>query len=182
MIASIGYLFLILIELIFAFFACVYAVSALYSSFMGSAYVPTRNKDLEAILKTARLKKGQVFMDLGSGDGRVVKMAVKKYGVHGIGIDINPTLIFIANLKNKFEKIKNLEFQRKNIKDADFKKADIIYIFLMPNFIAQLTPILRKKMKKNALVISHGFKIIGWQKYTVKTIQSHPFPTYFYRL
>lgn len=182
MISTVAYSFLIFVELLFAFSACIYAVSALYSSFMGSAYVPTRNKDIEGILKVARLRKGQVFMDLGSGDGRVVKMAVKKYGVHGIGIDINPTLIFLANLRNKFEKIKHLEFQRKNIKDADFKKADVIYIFLMPNFIAQLTPLLRKNMKKKVLIISHGFKIIGWEKYTVKTIQSRPFPTYFYRL
>lgn len=182
MILAILYTLFIIAEICFAFFAAVYALSALYSSFMGSAYVPTKQKEVEYILKEAGLKKGQVFYDLGCGDGRVVRTAVKQYKVKGTGIDISPVLIFIANIKCLLYKVKGVRFRVENIVHTDIHDADVIFIFLMPAFIEKLAPLFKKKLKKKTLVISHGFKIVQWDKNLVKTIHHIPFPTYFYRL
>ena len=53
-------------------------------------YVPTPEEVVEAMLQLGEVKQGDVLYDLGSGDGRIVITAAKKFGVRGTGIDINP--------------------------------------------------------------------------------------------
>lgn len=149
---------------------------------MGSPFVKTKNKTLDIILKEANLKPNQEFIDLGCGDGIVVRTAVKKYNVKGIGVDINPLLIYRAKLINHLQHTQKIRFIKQNIFDTDIKKADIIYIFLLPKFLVKLKSKLRHESKKNALIISHGFQIEGWEKYMFKTIKSKPFSTFYYRL
>lgn len=182
MLYTVIYLTLILGELLFAIFACFYIFSLIYSSIMGSPYVPTKNKVLKDILDRAKLKKNELFVDLGCGDGRIVRFAAEKYGVHAIGIDINPSLIWLSRLKTKLKKIRNTTFSVENIYKADISNADVIYLFLLPKFLVNLQEKLKKETKKSTLIISHGFKIDGWDEYIVDTIQAKPFPTYYYRL
>ncbi|MGE5818315.1 MAG: SAM-dependent methyltransferase, partial [Deltaproteobacteria bacterium] len=53
-------------------------------------YVPTPQEVVERMLELAQVKKGDVVYDLGSGDGRIVITAAKKYGVKAIGFEIDP--------------------------------------------------------------------------------------------
>jgi cyclopropane fatty-acyl-phospholipid synthase-like methyltransferase len=149
---------------------------------MGSPYVPTKDKEAEFFLKEAKLKKGQIFYDIGCGDGRIVRTAVKEYQVKGTGIDINPLLIWLAKFLAKTKKVKNVEFITKNIFDVDLRKVDVLYIFLMPKLIEKIFPKLKKELKKGALVISHGFVVEGLKKNLIHKIDHTPFPTYFYRV
>lgn len=174
------YIGAILILLFFLFFMILYTLLLFYSSWMGSPYVPTRQKELEYILSISRLAKNKIFFDLGCGDGRVVRTAIKRYGVKGYGIDINPFVIKVAQLLATIQKIP-CEFYVQNIFEADYSKADFIYLFLMPNFLKRLLPIFEKNLKNNVIVISHGFKLVGWESFLFRTIQHAPFPTYFYK-
>lgn len=171
-----------LVELFFAVGMATYAISMLYSSWKGSPYVPTKKKELINFLKEIKINKGDYFIELGSGDGRVVREAVKIYGVKGLGVDINPLLNVWARLMAKKNGLKNISFTTQNIFDTDLSQADIVYIFLMPKLIESIKPKLKKEIKKKAVVISHGFKIQGWEKYNFKTISHKPFPTYFYSM
>ena len=144
--------------------------------------MPTSMKETRFILKEAGLKKGQTFLELGSGDGRVTREAVTKYGVRGVGIEINPVLILISRLWIKIRKIKNVEFKKEDILKTDLSQADILYLFLFPELIAKFSQKIKNKGKKNLLVISHGFKVDGFEKYLFKTIKHIPFPTYYYHL
>lgn len=175
------YFLLIFLELVLAFSLMVYALSLLFSSFMGAPYVPTNMKEIELILKEARLKKGQRFIELGCGDGRVTCMAVKKYGVRGLGIDINPTFVYLSRLKAWLQKIEQVEFRVQNVFDVSIKDFHIIYMFLMPEMITSLKDKL-KTVEKGTMIISHGFKIKDWDDYMIKTLQRKPFPTYYYRV
>ncbi|MFH0979739.1 MAG: class I SAM-dependent methyltransferase, partial [Candidatus Roizmanbacteria bacterium] len=111
MVYLILYLLLILLLLAFLIFMSVYTVFLIYSSAMGSPYVATSKKRIQEILKEANLKKGKIFVELGCGDGRIVRTAVKHYEVKGVGIDINPLLIYWAKIlgKNKAQfKVENI--------------------------------------------------------------------------
>jgi cyclopropane fatty-acyl-phospholipid synthase-like methyltransferase len=55
--------------------------------------VPTPQEVVERMLELAQVKKGDVIYDLGSGDGRIVVTAAKKYGVKAIGFEIDPERI-----------------------------------------------------------------------------------------
>src|SRR5678810_848155 len=56
-------------------------------------YVPTPQEVVDRMLELAEVKKGDVVYDLGSGDGRIVVTAAKKYGVKAIGFEIDPQRI-----------------------------------------------------------------------------------------
>jgi len=152
----------------------------IYSQLKGSPYVPTKQKDVEVILNELQIKKGQIFYELGCGDGRVVRTAVIKYDVKGIGIDINPVLLVWARLLARI-KSTSVIFRKENILETDLRKVDYVYLFLMPKLINKLTPKMLKELKKTSIIVSHGFKIENWPKKPYKTILGKPFYTYFYR-
>lgn len=170
----------LLFELILVTSILLYLSSLLYSSFKGAPYVPTKQKLIKNILDEAHLKKGQRFLDLGCGDGRVVGLAAKNYKVRGIGVDINPFVLLLAKIKAKFQRIEDVSFVRENILDTDLSRFDVLYLFLLPDLLEKLVGKLQKETKNNALIISHGFQIPEWKKYLKKTVMTDPFPTYYY--
>ncbi len=178
--SEIVYLIVLLLELVFAFSAAAYICGLVFSSVMGAPYVPSSMKDIDEDLKYAKLKKRQVLVDLGSGDGRIVRLASKKYGVFGIGYDINILLVTQARLFAKFQKLHETLFKHQNIFKADISNADVLYIFLMPELIVKLLPKFESELKKGALVISHGFKIKPWEHKLSHTNLRKHFSTYFY--
>lgn len=158
------------------------ALSPLISHLYGSPFVPTGHRTLRRILSEADLKAGQMFVDLGCGDGRVVRMAVQQYGVVGIGVDINPFLVLLARFTAWLEGLHFIEFRIENMKDADLTNADAIYMFLMPQLILDIRGKLEAELKNGAIIISHGHKIPNWDVYNYKTLENDMFPTYFYHL
>lgn len=181
MLVFIIYLLVIFLLLFFLIGVTIYTLSLIGSSFAGSPYVPTRKKEIENILKEADLKKDKLFIELGCGDGRVLREAIKKYQVKGVGVDINPLLIFWARFLSSKIKDKAV-FKVENIFDTSLKKADYLYLFLMPKLIEKLTPKMEKELKKGAIIISHGFAVKAWSKKLYKKLDSNPFPTYYYRV
>lgn len=180
MLTTFLYIFSIFTLIVFLLCMIAYTLSLFYSSFMGSPYVPTKQKELEFILKESDLQKGNKFLEIGCGDGRVVRTAVKKYNVEGEGIDINPLIIRYARFLARMQKI-SCNFFVQNLFDTNYRTVDYIYLFLMPDLLTKLLPTLGNQVKKNTIVISHGFKLVDWEQYLYKTIPHRPFPTYFYK-
>lgn len=161
----------------------VYTLSLLYSSLKGSPYVASKNREIEIILKELKPIKGKFMVELGSGDGRMLRHAAKNYKVKGIGVDVNGLLIFWSNFLAKIDKVgEYVKFVKKNIFDTDLKEADYVYIFLMPKLIDNFTPKLKRELRKGAIVISHGFPVPGLKNKLYKTLKRNPFPTYYYRI
>lgn len=146
----------------------------------GSAYVPTRAGEIDAILKKVRLKKGARWLEVGCGDGRVSMRAYTLYNVKAKGIDINPYLIAKAKLMAFFYKIP-VQFAIKDAFAEDYGAYEVLYIFLLPTFIVRLEPYLAR-CKKGTLVISHGFMVpyLADKLLTVK--HATPYNTYYYRI
>jgi len=178
-IIAILFLFFELIILIILNF---YLVSLFISTFFGAPYVPTNKKTLEKILAELKPKRNKLFFELGCGDGRVVKTAVEKYHLKGIGVDINPFWIFFLKLKSFIFKINNPRFFYQDMFKTNLSKADYIYCFLMPPLLKRLKTKFEKELKKNAIVISHGFSIPHWEKNLYFVLKGKPFNTYFYRI
>jgi len=177
------YLAAIFLLLIFLIFFIIYTAFLIYSTICGSPFVPTNQKKLPAILAAINPKKNKVFIDLGCGDGQVVITAVSNFKVKGIGVDINPILLKIASIKAKLKKIssKNIQFICQDLLLANVSFADYVYLFLMPDLIRKLKPKLEKELKKGAIVISHGFKIEGWERKLTKILEDKPFSTFYYQ-
>lgn len=176
------YFLLFFVEFLFLATICVYYVSVIHSNIKGAPFVPTTNKRLREIFAHANLKKGGYFFELGCGDGRAVHLAARDYGMIAYGCDVNPFLIRYARFVARLRKIKNTTFERKNILDVDVKKADAVYMFLLPELMQKVRPHLERQLKKGTLVIAHGFEMKGWESKLKKTLPAKHFRTFYYQV
>ncbi len=181
MVTFLGYLLAILVGVVFPLFLVFFVLASFVTDFMGAPYVPTSGKLIDEILKKAKLKKGQQFIELGSGDGRIVRRAVEKFGVRGTGVELNPYLIFYSRFLAKREK-EDIKFLSQDFFKTDLSKADVIFIFLLPRTIEKLKKKFISDCKKNTLIISHGFRVKGFEERLVSKLEGNPFPTYYYIL
>lgn len=53
-------------------------------------FVPTNQATVDAMLRVAGVGPSDYVIDLGSGDGRILVAAAKKYGARGFGVDLDP--------------------------------------------------------------------------------------------
>lgn len=64
----------------------------------GAPYVPSHRRFVrQALTKLYTLDKNDVLVDLGSGDGLVLRMAAE-YGARAVGYELNPALVFISQV------------------------------------------------------------------------------------
>ena len=126
-------------------------------------YVPTPQEVVERMLELADVKKGDVVYDLGSGDGRIVVTAAKKYGVKAIGFEIDP-----ERIKESHENIKKacveklVEIRQQDIRSVDLSQASVLTMYLLPEVNLMIRPNIWKQMKPGSRVVSHDFDMGDW--------------------
>src|SRR3954447_24666716 len=127
-------------------------------------YVPTTERAVEEMLKLANVTKSDVVYDLGCGDGRIVITAAKKYGAHGVGIDINPERIKEARANAKKAGVEDLvRFEENDLFVADIKPATVVTLFLLPQVNLKLKPKLLSDLKAGTRVVSNTFDMGEWR-------------------
>jgi SAM-dependent methyltransferase len=127
-------------------------------------YVPTSNGVVEAMLKLAGVKKTDLVYDLGCGDGRIVIIAAKQYGAHGVGVDINPERIQEARANAKQAGVENLvKFEENDLFAADIHNATVVTLYLLPSVNLKLRPKLLSDLKPGTRVVSHSFDMGDWK-------------------
>lgn len=159
----------------------IYGLFCIFVDFKGAPYVPTSSALVYEILAEAKLKPNQFFIELGSGDGRVTRTAVKLYKVKGLGVDLHIPLILYSRFLVNLQGLRDTDFRIQNFFATNLIKADVVFMFLLPATVEKLKTKLEKECK-GKLVISHGFQIKGFEKYLVKKQERKLFPTYFYRI
>jgi cyclopropane fatty-acyl-phospholipid synthase-like methyltransferase len=139
-------------------------------------YVPTPPEVVDRMLEMAQVKSGDVIYDLGSGDGRIIIQAAKRYGVKGVGIEIDAELVQKAKDNAFKEKVGHLvEFRLQDALTVDVSPATIVTLYMLPEFNAKLRPIFEKQLKPGARVVSHDFEIQGWVPDKVERIKGDVF-------
>ena len=127
-------------------------------------YVPTPPDVVEAMLKVANVKKGDVLYDLGSGDGRIPITAAQKYGVRAVGIDINPERIKEANENAQKAGVTDLvKFLNEDLFEADISEATVVTLYLLDSLNEKLRPKLLRELKPGTRIVSHSFRMGDWQ-------------------
>ncbi|MGH9632408.1 MAG: SAM-dependent methyltransferase [Bryobacteraceae bacterium] len=127
-------------------------------------YVPTPQEVVDEMLNLAKVKKDDMLYDLGSGDGRIVITAAKKFGTRGIGIDINPERIAEAQQNAKEAGVTDkVKFMQQDLFEADIKNASVVTLYLLPSVNLKLRPKLWKDLKPGTRVVSHSFDMGDWK-------------------
>jgi ubiquinone/menaquinone biosynthesis C-methylase UbiE len=137
-------------------------------------YVPTPENVVEEMLKLANIHKGDILYDLGSGDGRIVITAAKKFGIKGVGIDINPERIKEANENAETAGVTDLvTFKQNDLFKEDISKATVVTLYLLPEVNLRLRPKLFKELKPGSRIISHDFDMGDWKPDKEVPLESH---------
>ena len=127
-------------------------------------YVPTPQEVVDRMLELAQVKAGDVVYDLGSGDGRIVVTAAKKYGVKAIGFEIDP-----QRIKESHENIKKagveklVEIRQQDIRTVDLSQATVLTMYLLPEVNLMIRPNIWKQMKPGSRIVSHDFDMADWK-------------------
>jgi len=134
------------------------------------AYLPTNQKVVDAMLKLAKVTKGDTVYDLGCGDGRIVITAAKEFGANGIGIEINRELVKRADENARQAGVTDkVKFIKADLFETNFSRATVVMLYLSPGVNLQLRPQLLRQLKPGTRIVSHDFDMGDWQpEQTVK--------------
>lgn len=123
-------------------------------------FIPTPQPVVDAMLELARVGKTDVVYDLGSGDGRLVITAAKKYGAQGVGVEIDGALIARARAAAAAAGVGDrVKFVHANLFDVDVRRASVVTLYLLQSLNERLRPKLVRELKPGARVVSHVFNM-----------------------
>jgi SAM-dependent methyltransferase len=126
-------------------------------------YVPTRQAVVDAMLKVANVKAGDVLYDLGCGDGRIPVTAAK-LGARAVCIDIDPKRIAEANENVKKSGVGDrVRVLNQDLFTTDISEASVVSLYLLPTLNLKLRPTLWKTLKPGTRIVSHDFDMGDWK-------------------
>ena len=126
-------------------------------------YVPTPPEIVRSMLQLAGVHKGDVVIDLGCGDGRIVVTAASEFGARGVGYDLNPERIREANENAVKAGVQDrVRFVEKNLFEADIREATVVTLYLLPMVNERLKPRLLAELKPGTRIVSHSFDMGAW--------------------
>jgi SAM-dependent methyltransferase len=133
-------------------------------------YVPTHERIVNEMLKVASVKKNDVLYDLGSGDGRIVITAAKRFGTRGVGVDIDPIRVKEARENAvKAGVTDKVKFLQQDLFETDIREATVVTLYLLPEVNLRLRPKLLSDLKPGTRVVSHNYDMGDWTP--LKTLQ-----------
>ncbi len=138
-------------------------------------FVPTPYVVIEEMLRLANVTAQDFVMDLGSGDGRVLITAAKKFGARGIGVDLDGELVAesveAAAAAGVADRVK---FLQQDLFKTDISQATVITMYLLPGVMMRLRPALLN-LKPGTRLVSHDFRLEDWNPDATTQIRKNAF-------
>ncbi|HVF40361.1 MAG TPA: class I SAM-dependent methyltransferase [Gemmatimonadaceae bacterium] len=127
-------------------------------------FVPTPHAVVDRMLSVARVGKDDVLYDLGSGDGRIVIAAAKRFAVRAVGIDIDPNLVAASRRNADTAGVAALvEFREADLFTIDLRPASVVTLYLLSELNVRLRPKLFNELRPGSRVVSHSFDMGDWK-------------------
>lgn len=124
---------------------------------------PTPREVVERMLGLADVRRNDVIYDLGSGDGRLLIAAAKKYGVRGVGFEIEPGLVKLARENARRAGVEKLvEIRQQDFLSADLSPASVVTLYLSFDGNLAVREQLQRQLKPGARVVSYTFDMGDW--------------------
>lgn len=146
------------VVIVVAYFLLV--ITGIYSMIWGAPFVLTHKKKLPTILELGEFKKDDYVVDLGAGDGRVVR-AVSEVGVKKVvGFEYSVLNYLVARLVHYFKKGKG-KIVFGDFWKQDYKDVDVVICFLLDKTILDVEDLIWPKLKRGTRLLSNAFKMKG---------------------
>jgi hypothetical protein len=126
-------------------------------------FVPTPQVTVDEMLRIAGVGPKDFVLDLGSGDGRIVITAAKKFGARGLGVDLDHHLVIQSEEGAKQAGVEDrAKFIQQDIFKTDLAQATVITMYLLPVIVRRLRPSLLA-LKPGTRIVSHDFDMEDWK-------------------
>ena len=143
---------------------CFAAAAVAQEDRTGGPFVPTPQVVVDEMLKMADAKKDDFVIDLGSGDGRIVLTAARRYEARGMGVDIDGELVEKSNAEAERDGLGRLvRFHKQDVLLTDISGASVLTLYLLPSMMASLRSKILSELKPGSRVVSHDFEFGEWQ-------------------
>ena len=127
-------------------------------------YVPTPAVVVERMLSLAGVASGDVVYDLGCGDGRIVIAAVKRAGVRGVCVEMDPVRLRGSRLNARKEGVEErIRFVESDLFKVPLHEATVVTLYLLPEVNVRLRPRLVAQLRPGARIVSHDFDMGDWK-------------------
>ena len=131
---------------------------------LDTPFVPTPQAVVDKMLDMAQLKAGEMVIDLGSGDGRIMITAAQRHGAKGFGVEIDPRLVQRSNEEARRLGIADrVKFLRQDLFNTDFHEANVLTLYLLPDVNIALRPKILAELKPGTRVVSHDYDMREWR-------------------
>jgi SAM-dependent methyltransferase len=136
-------------------------------------FVPSPQVVVDEMLRQAQVNQNDFLIDLGSGDGRILITAAKKFGAHGIGVDLDGDLIAQSEAAAQDAGVGDrVQFIRQDLFKTDLSKASVITMYLLPGVNMRLRPLLLG-LKPGTRIVAHDFDLGDWKPDVKVTIRKN---------
>jgi len=133
-------------------------------------YVPTPQLVVDEMLGMAKISASDYLIDLGSGDGRFVITAAKKFGAKALGVDLDTYLLKIANENARKDNVTDrVTFREQNLFETDISAATVVSTYLLPEMNLKLRSKILK-LKPGTRVVAHDYSMGDWYPDEQKTL------------
>lgn len=123
----------------------------------GPPYLPTLTKSMNAALELANLKPGQLLLELGCGDGKVL-IAAAQQGVRAVGFELNPLLVILCKLRCwRYRKLITVKWA--NFWTQPWPVANVIFVFGLPRIMNKLDKKIVQEARKPVKLVSFAFPV-----------------------
>lgn len=115
------------------------------------------------MLRLARVEAGDHVIDLGSGDGRIVILAARRFGASGLGVEIDPKLVALSQRNAREAGVADLAvFREQDLFKTDLSRATVVTMYLLPEVNMQLRPSLLA-LRPGTRLVSHDWDLGDWK-------------------
>lgn len=115
------------------------------------------------MLRLADVGPGDHVIDLGSGDGRIVILAAKRFGATGLGVEIDPHLVERSLRSARDAGVaERVQFRVQDLFETDLSKASVITMYLLPEFNLKLRPAILS-LQPGTRIVSHDWDMGDWK-------------------
>ena len=145
-----------------AFIFSMLAATAMAQDYGDTPYVQTPQVVVDKMLEIAKVSSKDYLVDLGSGDGRMIITAAKRYGARGFGVDLNKSLVTLSNRNAAKMGVANRAvFYERDLHETDLAKADVLTLYLLPEVNLMVRPRILA-LKPGTRLVSHDYGFGEW--------------------
>lgn len=126
-------------------------------------WVPTPDAAVDRMLLLARVTPNDLVVDLGSGDGKIVITAAKRFGARARGVEFSPDLVETSRRNARIDGVaERARFVQGDLFETDFRDATVVTLYLLNSINVKLRPKLLE-MRPGTRVVSHVFRMGDWE-------------------